>query len=149
MSSDIVKAIQGASEADLTKLDAEIKGVEAEMAKLQNKIDGLRLAKKVLSTVLHGLPQRVPRGMGKAALAKAAKAAKVAAGATTVPQSTSVASDIKDSLSQRIAELLGDEGSLPIIAIAKRLNVTIPLVKGVLSGSNLFRQHPNGEFNLR
>lgn len=153
--SDILKAIQSASEADVEKLDAEIGVVEVEISKLQNKIDGLRLAKKVLSTVLHGVPQRAPRGTGKAAIAKAKKAAATggtngtAVSGPPATQSAKVANDITASLTDRIADLLEEEGSLPILVIAERLQMPIPMCKLALTKNGRFKQLTSGDFGLR
>ncbi len=54
-----------------------------------------------------------------------------------------------NALASRIAALLEEEGSLPLLGIASRLNAMIPMVRDVLSSDRRFKQEPSREWGLR
>src|SRR5690606_15901839 len=94
----LLDAIINATAEDLQAIEARIEAIEAGLATLQ-------AASKVVAIAVNGKPERKPRGEGRTAAAKSAKA------------------DEMERRRQAIHDLLSEEGSLPVPVIAKRLNI--------------------------
>ncbi len=164
---DIIARVSSATQADCDELQAAIAKLERErdaMVLERNKrIDALRSLLRTMSTAVNGNHRRLPRPArktkpvevtGKVALVNHDETAKIVNRGfgemkEPVEEGKPVAYDERFALAGRIIALLDDEGSLPLLGIASRLNAMIPMVRDVLSSDKRFKQEPSREWGLR
>lgn len=120
---DVVQAVARATEESLRDIDAAIHRIVVQISELEDHVAALRMIRRAVATKLHGKQARKPRS-------KSAKPGKLAAEKRD--------DDDREVMVRRIVALLDTEGSMPVPAIAARLNALPAYVGTVVNGTALF-----------
>lgn len=121
--SDVVLAVSGATADTLGDIDVAIQRLQVAIAEMEDHVASLQIIRRAVAVKVYGKQARKPRS-------KSAKPGKSAGEKRD--------DDDREVMVRKIVALIDTEGSMPVPAIAARLNALPAYVGTVVNGTALF-----------